>query len=114
MSDLAILRQKANNRILAAQNYNESYYNSKHAEAPKFEIGNYVVISNIDVTPGINKKLLPKYKVPYVVKKVLANDRYVIGDIEGFQITQRPFEGIFDSGHMKLWGNDQSQDMSTY
>jgi hypothetical protein len=66
-------------------------------------MGDFVMIRNVDVTPGINKKLLPKFRGPYEVKKCLGNDRYLIGDIEGFQITQIPFEGICSPPNMKLW-----------
>lgn len=44
-------------------------------------MGEYVVIKNFDVKPGINKKLLPRY----VVKQILDHDRYVITDPEDQQ-----------------------------
>jgi len=37
------------------------------------------------------------------VRKVLDNDRYVVGDIEGNQVTQRPYEGIIGPDQMKSW-----------
>lgn len=46
------------------------------------------MIRNVDTSTGSNKKLIPKYKGPYIVKKVLDSDRYIITDIEGFQVTQ--------------------------
>lgn len=63
------------------------------------------MITNVDVTIGRNKKLIPKFRGPYVVKKVLSHDRYVVGDIEGFQISQRPYEGIVSLDRMKMWVN---------
>ncbi|CAK9833144.1 Transposon Tf2-8 polyprotein [Anthophora retusa] len=48
-----------------------------------------------------NKKLIPKFKGPYVVKKVLGCDRYVISDIEGFQVTQMPYNGVLSPDNMK-------------
>jgi len=33
------------------------------------------MITNTDVTIGRNKKLIPKYRGPYVIKKVLDRDR---------------------------------------
>lgn len=68
------------------------------------------MVPNVEVTPGVNKKLLPKFKGPYVIKKCLPNDRYVIKDVDGFQVTQRPFEGIFDADHLKLWTNSHKSD----
>lgn len=62
-----------------------------------------MVVTNNDVTPGVNKKLIPKYKGPYTIHKILPNDRYAIKDIERFQVTQIPFEGIFDSLSLRKW-----------
>nr|CAI5854752.1 unnamed protein product [Callosobruchus analis] len=53
-----------------------------------------------------DKKLIPKYKGPYEITKVLDNDRYVVTDVENFQITQKPFEGICSPDNMKLWLHD--------
>lgn len=56
-----------------------------------YKVGDYVLLKNGDVTPGVNKKLIPKCKGPYVVKKCLPNDRYVVTDVENFQVTQMPY-----------------------
>ncbi|KAL4123256.1 hypothetical protein QTP88_015463 [Uroleucon formosanum] len=40
---------------------------------------------------------------PYIVRRALDHDRYVIRDIEGNQITQRPYEGIVGPDQMKRW-----------
>jgi len=37
--------------------------------AHEYKVGDYVEIQNIEITPGVNKKLLPKFKRPYIVKK---------------------------------------------
>lgn len=59
------------------------------------------MIRNIDTTVGSNKKLIPKYKGPYIVKKVLDSDRYIVSDIEGFQVTQLSYTGVIAADHMK-------------
>ena len=46
------------------------------------------MISNFDSTPGAPKKLMPVSKGSYEVFKVLRNDRYVIKDVENFQVTK--------------------------
>lgn len=61
------------------------------------------MIKNIDNSVGVNKKLLPKFKGPYRIFKVLPNDRYVIKDIENGQITQIPYDGVVEACHIRLW-----------
>ncbi|KAK9718504.1 hypothetical protein QE152_g23126 [Popillia japonica] len=58
----------------------------------QLNVGDYVVIKNIDTTPNVNKKLLAKFKGPYKIKKVLPNDRYVACNIDDFPVTQPTYE----------------------
>lgn len=101
--DLIDLRQKAKIHNEQVQNYNKEYFDKRHRPPHKYCIGDYVMIKNLDVTPGVNKKLLPKFRGPYEVKKVLDNDRYLVIDVENFQVTQRPFEGICCPENMRMW-----------
>lgn len=101
--NLALIREKASDNILKCQDYSKTLYDKRHKDSNKYQLGDYVMIINTDVTPGSNKKLIPKYRGPYVVKAVLDNDRYVVGDIEGFQVTQIPFEGVMAPSRMKPW-----------
>ena len=50
-----------------------------------------------------NKKLIPKYRGPYVVRKQLGNNRYEISDVGSCQITQIPYRGVVDSSRWKKW-----------
>lgn len=52
---------------------------------------------------GSNKKFVPKYKGPYIVKQVLSFDRYVITDIEGFQVTQMPYNSVVAADTMRSY-----------
>lgn len=61
------------------------------------------MVKNVDTTPGVSKNHIPKFKGQYEVKVVLPNDRYVIKDIPGFQVTQLPFESVFECKHIKPW-----------
>ena len=101
--DLVAIRKRATNAIANNQCANETYYNNKRKRAKTYEEGDYVMICNTDVTPGVNKKLIPKFKGPYVVKTVLDHDRYIVSDIEGFQVTQLPYTGTVSADHMKMY-----------
>lgn len=47
--------------------------------------------------------MIPKFKGPYIVTKILPNDRYVVKDIENCQITQIPYDGVIKSRNMRKW-----------
>lgn len=47
--------------------------------------------------------LKPNYKGPYVIDKVLNNNRYVVKDIPGFNITTRPCNAILSPDKLKPW-----------
>lgn len=96
-------RDRAAESIIKTQNVNENAYNKKGKAANVYDTGDYVVIRNVDVTPGINKKLLPKFKGPYEIKQALDADRYVIGDVEGYQVTQKPLSTIVSADQIKPW-----------
>lgn len=101
--DLDQVRQQASEVQNHSQLLNEVAYNQRHKASHEYCEGNYVLIKNVDTTAGVNKKLLPKFKGPFIIKKCLGKDRYVITDIPGFQLNQAPFETVVGSDQMKLW-----------
>lgn len=101
--DLNEIRKIADEAIQVAQKKSEEYHAGKNLPAKEFKVGEYVVIRNVDTTIGTNKKLNPKFRGPYVIGKVLPNDRYVVKDIENCQITQLPYNGILEAARIKHW-----------
>lgn len=101
--DLSEIRDQADTAIKKSQVRNEIQYAKRSVPPHKYAEGDFVVIRNVDTTIGTNKKLIPKYRGPYVIHKVLKNDRYVIRDIDNCQITQIPYHGVFEAARLKLW-----------
>lgn len=104
--DLEKVRQQASDYINKVQQQNKDNYDGKHKLPKDYIVGDLVLISNSDVTPNVNKKLIPKFKGPYIIKKVLPNDRFVVTDVPRFQLTQKPYEGIISVGNMKMWSTN--------
>lgn len=105
--DLQLDRQKAREIAIKATNklkeYNKVYYDKKHKVPTKYNIGDYVLIRDTIIKPGEDRKLKPPYKGPYMVTKVLNHNRYVIQDIPGFNIKQKPYNSILSPDRMKPW-----------
>jgi hypothetical protein len=101
--DLEKLRQDASNHIDKVHKQNKTYYDSKHKLPTNYIEVYLILINNYDVTPGINNKLIPKFKGPYVIKKKLPNDRFVVTDIPGFKQNQRLYEDIISIGNIRMW-----------
>lgn len=74
------IRKDASNSIITRQEYDTKRSYKGQTETKTYTVGDYVVVRNVDTTVGSNKKLIPQYKGPYVVHKILGNDRYVIRD----------------------------------
>ena len=52
------------------------------------------MIRDTVLKPGEDKKLKANYKGPYLIDKVLDNNRYVVKDIPGHNISARPYNSV--------------------
>lgn len=97
------------NRMVAAEatdqirQYNKLYYDKRHKKPTQYNIGDYVLVRELQMKPGQSKKLKPKYKGPYQIAKILNNNRYVIQDIPGFNVTSKPYNSIMSPDKFKPW-----------
>lgn len=85
------------------RHYNKQYRDNKHEKPTKYKEGTFVMIRNTRIKPGENAKLKPNYKGPYLVAKSLGNNRYVIKDIPGYNLTSKPLNTILSSDKLKPW-----------
>lgn len=97
-------RKRAAQTIKENQQEAKRRYDLRRRAPVKFRVGDAVGCRRDDATnDGKSKKLTPRYRGPYEVKKVLERDRYEIGDIKGAQRSQKPYGGVFPSEKLKLW-----------
>jgi len=61
------------------------------------------MIKNFDSTPGVSKKIIPRFRGPYEVQKILGNDQYLVVDCPGIQNSQKPYTGIWSSSNLRPW-----------
>lgn len=108
--NLETIREIASANISKSQKYSQKWCDEHCNPAKVYEIGDFVVARYVDTSAG-NKKFTQSFRGPYIVHKILPNDRYVIRDIENCQITQLPYDGVIEAKHLKLWkrNSDASQ-----
>lgn len=107
--DIDIERERADARDSAKivnrelQEYNKKAYDRRHKKPTKYKKGDLVLVKILQQKPGINQKLLPKYKGPYQIKAVLKKNRFVVTDVPGYNLTQKPLNTILSSDKIKPW-----------
>lgn len=78
-------------------------YDSRHTKPTEYKQGDLVVIDCVPQATGESHKLDPKYKGPYIVSKILGNDRYLIEDLPDLSLKQRRYCNVMSTDHMKPW-----------
>ncbi|XP_062707754.1 uncharacterized protein LOC109406092 isoform X1 [Aedes albopictus] len=108
--ELNSLRDEAAEHNQRQQNYNKRMYDRHCKKNTGYSEGDLVMLRRVNV-PGERNKLKPKFRGPYIVKKVLDKNRYVVGDLDKFQVTGARFEGIFDPLNMRLYQKAKDEEM---
>lgn len=98
-----VSRQLALDATEKIKNYNKIYYDKIHKKPSQYLPGDFVLIRDSSIKSGEDKKLKPLYKGPYLIAKVLNNNRYVVKDIPGFNISSKPYNSILSPDRLKLW-----------
>lgn len=101
--DLETIREQVKQRIQKSQQQQKSIYDAKRKTPRQYKCGDLVMIRNFESTPGISKKLIPQFRGPYEISKVLRNDRYIVSDPAGFQNSQKLYVGTWDTNNLRPW-----------
>lgn len=111
--DLDGTRRRAYERTCEVQAKQKEGYDKRRAAPKRFKVDDLVVVRRtIASNDGASKKLLQKYAGPYRVTKVMDLDRYLIEDIKGAPVTQKPCSGVVPSDKLKIWSVEVSEDES--
>jgi len=78
-------------------------FDAAHARPKVYTEGELVAIEFVAAASGKPHKLEPAYRGPYVVSKVLSNDRYLVEDLPDTPQTSRHYSGVLTPEHMKPW-----------
>lgn len=82
--DVTQVRKNLTQRIKQHQKEQKQRFDSKRREAPNYAIGDLAILKVItNSATGQSQKLLPKWRRPFRISKVLEHDRYGVTDIPG-------------------------------
>ncbi|XP_053968882.1 uncharacterized protein K02A2.6-like [Anastrepha ludens] len=78
-------------------------FDEKHGRPIRYTVGDLVLTENEPVSTGSSRKLEPPYKGPFIITKVIGNDRYLIEDVPGSSRKQRHYSSIHAADKLKPW-----------
>lgn len=70
------LRQRAMSRITARQQVQKNYFDEKRRKPTEYQVGDMVLVERDLTAMGHSRKLKSRFKGPFMVIKILDNDRY--------------------------------------
>lgn len=104
-SERQMVRDKAIEATEKIRNYNKIYYDSAHKKPTVYKEGDFVLIRDLQAKAGQSKKFKVNYKGPYLITKVLDKNRYVVRDVPGFNLSNKPYNTIHSPDKIKPWQN---------
>lgn len=97
------MRGKRRYRLIVRYRSITKLYDRRHKKCTKYKVGDLMLVKVLHHKVGINKKLTPKFKGPYRIKAVLNKKRYVVEDVPGYNVSQKPFNTILSNDKLKPW-----------
>nr|XP_053605830.1 uncharacterized protein K02A2.6-like [Plodia interpunctella] len=102
--DVTKLRACVDSNIKASAVSQKQRFDKTRTKAKVYEEGDLVLVKIQSLTnDGQSRKLLPVFKGPFKVKRVLGNDRYEVMDLRGSERSFKPYNGVAAAENMKRW-----------
>lgn len=94
-TNVATTRADVKERLQENQQREKLRYDRKRCDSKKFREGQLVLIKKVRTGNEVgSKKLLPKYDGPFLVQRILPNDRFVVCDPQGATRSRKSYKGI--------------------
>lgn len=102
--DVSELRQKVRDNYPIYQARQKTQFDSKRCAPKIFQKGDLVLLKiTSNPATGVSQKLMPKWRGPFRVSKVLGCDRYEVTDIPGMTRSRTPYLSVAGIDNMKPW-----------
>ncbi|XP_055591263.1 uncharacterized protein LOC129743302 [Uranotaenia lowii] len=110
IKSLPDIRQKAQEQMTQNAEKQAARHNTTHKAPLTYNEGDLVLLRFEPPADGSSRKLMPRFRGPYIIHKVLGADRYVVKDTPSTQVTQKPFESVYAADKIKPWGQPPEDD----
>lgn len=105
--DVTKVRKAIVERIQTQQEEQKERFDKTRYQPKPIAVNDLVMIrvTSFPAT-GSSRKLLPKWRGPFQVSRILANDRYEVAEVKGSQRSQIPYLGVAGIDNIKPWVHD--------
>jgi hypothetical protein len=104
--DVTKLRETADSNIKSNARYQKGRFDRSRSKARSYDVGDLVMITiQSHSNDGKSRKLLPVFKGPFQVSKVMGNDRYEVTEVKGSERSNKKYTGVTAAENMKYWIN---------
>lgn len=102
--DVTSLRESVDANLKANAKTQKERFDRGRICARTYTEGDLVLIKiQSQSNDGRSRKLLPVYKGPFKVKKLMGNDRYEVTDLKGSERSFKKYTGVIAAENMKPW-----------
>ncbi|KAG7304531.1 hypothetical protein JYU34_011480 [Plutella xylostella] len=102
--DVTKLRSWVDENIKQSATQQKERFDSTRMKARQYTEGDLVLLKiQSQSNDGRSKKMLPVFKGPFQIKKVLGHDRYEVVDMRGSERCNKPYIGTAAAENMKPW-----------
>lgn len=102
--DVTEVRRQMIERVERYQAQQKKQFDKGRSVAKTYQEGDLVLIRvTCNAATGVSQKLLPKWRGPFRVVKVLDNDRYEVRDIPGATRSRVAYQGVCGAENMRPW-----------